>query len=108
MGIGRESRTILRFAATGVVIAILVGGVLFAYLKTDPPDNWIRTGAVLVAVVLCPGFIPFAWAAAIEMGIPSRLIIWLAVIAINFVLYSGIGAVYVKLRSWREGTSTTY
>ncbi|SRR6266571_425278 len=101
----RDSRTILRFAVAGPVIAAVVSAGFFVYLKTGPPNNWI--GVVLVAITLCPGVIPFAWAAGIEMEIPSLLVVGLIVTAINFALYAAIGVAYVKLRSWREKTAAT-
>ena len=107
MELSRDSRTIIRFAVAGTAIAAIVAAAFFGYLKSHPPDNWITAGAVLVAVVLCPGFIPFGWAAGIELEVPSLSVVWLSVTAINFVLYGAVGAAYVKLRSWREGTNTT-
>jgi hypothetical protein len=100
----RDSRTILRFGVTGSAVAALGAALFFAY---HTRDNWIDAGVMLVAFVLCPGLIPFVWAAGIEMEIPGIPITGLVVIAMNFVLYAAIGAAYTKLRSWREGTSTT-
>ena len=107
MEISRDSRTIIRFAVAGAAIAAIVAVLLFAYLKSHPPDNWITTGTALVAVVLCPGFILFVWAAGIELEVPSLSVVWLSVTVINLVLYGAGGAAYVKLRNWREGTNTT-
>ena len=107
MELSRDSRTIIRFAVTGVAIAAIVAGAFFVYLKSHPPDNWTTTGAVVVAVVLCPGFIPFAWAAGVELEVPSLSVIWLSITAINFFVYGVLGVLYVKLRSWRERTNTT-
>ena len=87
-------------------MAAIVAVLLFAYLKSHPPDNWITTGALLVAIVLCPGFIPFGWAAGIELEVPSLSVVWLSVTVINFVLYGAVGAAYVKLTNWRGGTNT--
>jgi antibiotic biosynthesis monooxygenase (ABM) superfamily enzyme len=98
-----DSRTVLSFAVKGAVIAALASTGLFAYLKADPPANWKTTGVVLVAIVLCPGFILFVWAVGIELEIPSLLVVGLIVTVINFVLYAAICAAYVKLRNWREG-----
>ena len=67
-----DSRTIFRFAITGALIAGVVGAAFLAYLKTNPPNNWITVGAGLVAIGLCPRFIPFDSVAALEMEIPSR------------------------------------
>ena len=103
----RDSRTILRFAVAGTVIAAAVSAGFFAYLKTGPPNNWITIAVVLVAIIVCPGFIPFAWAAGIEMEIPSLLVVGLIVMAINSALYAAIGVAYVRLRSWRERTAAT-
>jgi hypothetical protein len=107
VGISRDLRTIVRFAATGAVVASVVAALFLAYLKSDPPDNWTTIGAALVAVVLCPGFIPFGWAAGVEMELPSLWVIWLTGTVINFALYGVLGAAYVKLRNWREETNTT-
>jgi hypothetical protein len=75
MDIGRDSRTIIRFAMAGVVTAVIVAAAFFTFLKSHPPDNWITTSAVLLAVVLCPGVIPFAWAAGVELEMPSLSVI---------------------------------
>ena len=107
MEISRDSRAIIRFGVAGAVIAAIVAAVLFAYLKSHPSDNWMTTGLILVAVVLCPGFVPFAWAAGVELEVPSLSVVWLSVTVIHFVVYGAIGAAYVKLRNWREGTNTT-
>ena len=49
----RDSRTILRFAVAGTVIAAAVSAGFFAYLKTGPPNNWITIAVVLgIALVL--------------------------------------------------------
>lgn len=101
-----NSRTVLRFALAGVIVAAVVGGFFLVYLKSNPPNDWITSAVALVAVILCPGFLPFGWAAGIELEIPSLSVILLTVAGMNFVLYGAIGAAYVKLRNWREGTNT--
>jgi hypothetical protein len=98
----KDWRIILRFALVGLVIA----AIFFPCLKTKslvdgPLAIWV-IGAVLI---LCPGFIPFAWAASVEMQMPSFTRIWLIVGVINFVFYAAIGVVYVRFRSWRAGTA---
>src|SRR5271170_6467571 len=95
----KDRLTILRFAVFGAVIACL----FFAYFKVLLLTH--RSGAFGVfwtAILLCPGFILFVWAAAIELDVPSLAVIWLTAGLMNFVIYAGVGAAYVKLRKRRN------
>jgi hypothetical protein len=98
----RDWWIILRFAILGLVVAT----VFFAFFETKalagtPVAVWV----IGAAAILCPGFLPFIWAAAVEMDIPNLRIIWLIVGLINCVVYAVLGAIYVRLRNWRAGTA---
>jgi hypothetical protein len=93
--------TILRFAILGVALA----AVFFAFFETNSlVDSSMGIWVVGAALILCPGFIPFAWAASVEMELPSFKLILLIVGLINCVIYAALGAVYVRFRLWRAGT----
>jgi|SRR5580704_11317040 hypothetical protein len=94
--------TILRFAILGLVVAAIFFGLLETKLLMDGP---LAIWVIGVALLLCPGFIPFAWAASAEMQMPSFARIWLIVGVINFLFYAAIGTVYVRFRNWRAGTA---
>jgi hypothetical protein len=95
----KDRRTILFFAVFGVAIASL----FFAYFKIlFPTHSSGAVGALWAAILLCPGFLLFVWAAAIELDVPSLAIIWMITGLMNFVIYAGVGAAFVKLRKGRE------
>jgi hypothetical protein len=100
----KDWRIILRFAAVGLAISV----VFFAFLRTDTlRESSIAHGAMWAGSILCPGFLPFLWAAAAELQLPGFALMWLIVGLINFVLYGLIGAAYVGLRKKREGVAAS-
>jgi hypothetical protein len=95
----KDRRTILFFAVFGVAIACL----FFAYFKVILPTHGSGgVGVFWAAILLCPGFLLFVWAATVELDVPSLAIVWLTTGLMNFVIYAGIGAAYVKLRKRRN------
>lgn len=98
----KDWRIILRFAILGLAIA----AIFFAFFETKSlMDSPMAVWAIGAAFLQCPGFIPFAWAASVEMQMPSFSLIWLMVGLSNFVFYIALGAVYVRFRNWRAGTA---
>jgi hypothetical protein len=92
--------TILRFAILGAALA----AVFFAFFEAKSlVDSSMGIWVIGAALILCPGFIPFAWAASVEMDLPSFKLIWLIVGLINCVIYGALGAAYVRFRNWRAG-----
>ena len=99
-------RTVFRFAATGLVLTGVSLVCLMIYqLTLNPERNWLA----IVAVCLCPWLLLVGrFFYVVEQLTMRGLILALMFTAVmNCLLYAGIGATYVKMRHWREGTNTT-
>jgi hypothetical protein len=99
----KDWRTILRFAIVGLSIATVFFTLFESKLLVDNSTPVWTHGA---ALILCPGFIPFAWwMAAGELAVQNVELMWLIIGLINYLLYGALGAVYVRFRNWGAETA---
>ena len=95
----KDWRTTLRFAFMGLSIAT----VFFMFFESKSlVDNSTAVWTFGAALILCPGFSPFAWwMAASELPVQNVEFLWLIIGLINYLLYGALGVVYLRFRNWR-------
>jgi hypothetical protein len=105
MGMSKDWRTILHFAAAGLAIVALA----VAYFAADPTGGNFMTDWLGVALMfLCPGSLLFATAVDFEnLTNSGAALLFVFVVVTNCLIYGAIGAVYVWLRRKRHKALTS-
>jgi hypothetical protein len=103
----KDWRTILRFAAVGLVSAALVMAVQFL-----PNSSFPNYSLMAVSILLCPASLLaaplFAWFfEAAEVGTGLFYVLWAFTVLANGAMYAVVGAAYVGLRKKREGPAAS-
>lgn len=96
----KDWRTILRFPAAGIGIAIVF---FFVFDKTDFfIKSWVGICMFWASLAICPGFFAFVlYEAGSELPLSSPAFVWLVIGLVNCFYYTSIGAVYVDMRKLR-------
>src|SRR3989442_15292763 len=97
----KDWRTILRFAVTGIGVAI----VFFVFDKTDFfTKSWAGIWMFWASLVICPGYFAFILAVAGgELPIPESALVWVLIGLSNCLFYAVVGAACIGMREPRRG-----
>jgi hypothetical protein len=99
-----DRRTIFRFAAVGLGIAVL--WVVYQMLMDPSPWSSLNSLLSVTFMILCPPVLLAFPLVDAEIGGGASYVIWMVVSLLNGALYAAIGSRYVGMRKKREGEAT--
>jgi hypothetical protein len=101
----KDRRTILRFAAVGLGIAVV--WIVYQMLANPSPWSPLNNFLSVIFMILCPPVLLTFPLVDVEVGDGGSYVIWTVVALLNAALYATIGSAYVGLRKGSEGPTTS-